>query len=361
VTTVRAAVLRGARRLNIERIPLSALPAGGAWLDVEACGICGSDVHAVESGPRSGPAVLGHEIVGRVAEIDASSPYFADIAVGDRVVLEEALPCRACSYCRSGAHRLCPRSGRYGSTPVENAPSLWGGLADRVFMSPLATAHRVPAGLASELATLFVPISNGISWLTSAHLRPGEVVLVCGVGQHGLGTIAAARRAGAGLVIASGVRGDDDRLAVAAQLGADVLVRSDRESLADVISEHTAGRGADVIVDVTPDADQVVSTAIKVAAPRGRIVLAGLKRGALTAIDCDRIARLELALLGVAARDSWAIDEALRLLEQDGQLFAPMVSGTFGLEAVADAIAAVRSGDGAAAMVHPVVVPSLDR
>src|ERR1035441_10253989 len=107
-----AAVLSAPRAIEVVPVPVGPRPAAGAWLEVEACGVCGSDWSWYAERPISAPFVPGHEIVGRITH---TWGYHGNAAfeVGGRVAIEEALPCWSCAVCRSGRHRLCPRSTRY--------------------------------------------------------------------------------------------------------------------------------------------------------------------------------------------------------------------------------------------------------
>lgn len=342
--TSRAAVLAGRRQIAVRPVEVRELPPSGGWLRVECCGVCGSDWNAYDREPASAPFVPGHEIVGTVIELWGEPR--TDVRVGDRVVLEEALACHRCAICLSGRHRLCPVSGRYGGTSLSVAPGLWGGFAERVYLAPNARVHPVPPRLDSAAATLFVPLSNGLSWLDSAaSLAPGEAVLVLGVGQHGLACVAAARRLGAGPVIAAGRSGDTARLAAAQALGADVVVDVDAGELAAVVGEVTGGRGIDVVVDVTPGPAATLGAAVGLAAIGGRVVVAGLKRGAVSALDTDVLLRREVSVLGVAARESRAIDAALAWLAQDPSLAHHFGGRTFALDEIDAALRAL-GGEG---------------
>jgi alcohol dehydrogenase len=357
MSAVRAAVLSASRQLDIVSLPDDARTPSGGWITVEACGVCGSDWSWYADRQISAPFVLGHEIVGIVAELWGTMP--PGLAVGDRVALEEALPCRNCAACRSGRHRLCPSSTRYGGTSVGTAPGLWGGFAERVYLAPTANVHRVPASLDSHLAPLFVPVSNGLSWLSSAGaLRPGESVAVLGVGQHGLACVAAARRSGAGVIIAAGRTGDAGRLIAAKALGADVTLDVDTEDLPTALRGSTEGQGVDVIVDTTPGATDVLDQAVASAAIGGRIVVAGLKSGASSAVTTDLLVRRELTVRGVAARESWAIDSALGWLADDPAAFAGFGSRVVGLAHAEQALLALGGELPGERPVHAVVIPN---
>jgi threonine dehydrogenase-like Zn-dependent dehydrogenase len=357
-SSAQAAVLSATRSIDIRRIDVEKRPAAGGWLAVEACGMCGSDWNWFANRAIPSPFIPGHEIVGTVVESWGEAADRPVIRVGARIVLEEAIPCGGCAVCRSGRHRICPRGGRYGKTPLREAPSLWGGYAETVFLSPFATAHPVPPGLDSELATLFVPLSNGLSWLRSAgELRPGESVLVVGPGQHGLACVAAAKRLGAGAVIVAGQTGDGSRLAIARSLGADVTVDVDRRPLAEAVWEVVDATGVDVIVDATPTALTTTGEAVAMAAIGGRVIVAGVKNGALSPIDTDRLHQREITIKGVAARESWAIDSALAWLAAEPSTFEPFGSLRVGLDGVTDALLALGGEAGPDRPLHAVVAP----
>jgi threonine dehydrogenase-like Zn-dependent dehydrogenase len=356
----QAAVLSAPRTIEVRQVTAGALPAAGAWLEVEACGVCGSDWSWYAERAIPAPFVPGHEMVGRIAAAwgDHGNAAFQ---VGARVAIEEALPCWSCAVCRSGRHRLCPCSARYGGTALTVAPALWGGFAQYAYLAPRTSAHAVAESLEAGLATLFIPVSNGLSWVRAAgRLVPGESVVVIGAGQHGLACVAAARRGGAGTVVAVGRSGDQARLDAAVKLGAGIVVDADREDWGDTVLKATGQLGADLLVDTAPGATDVLARAARCVAIGGRVVVAGLKGGASSAVPTDVLVRREIEIRGVAARESWAIDAALAWLAQDPALFGAFSSVTVGLAEVEQALLALGGEGGGPRPVHAVVQPGLD-
>jgi alcohol dehydrogenase len=357
VTESLAAVLSASRTIEVRPVAAGPLPAAGAWLEVEACGICGSDWSWYAERPVSAPFVPGHEIVGRIVAAwgDHGNAAFRP---GARVAVEEALPCWSCAECRGGRHRMCVRSARYGGTALDVAPALWGGFSRYTYLAPHTSAHAVPESLDAGLATLFIPVSNGLSWLRGAgRLQPGESVVVLGVGQHGLASVAAARRCGAATVTAVGRSGDRARLEAATRLGADLVLDADSGDWAAAVLDATGRRGADLLVDTTPGATGILAAAATCAAIGGRMIVAGLKHGASSPLPTDVLVRRELTVRGVAARESWAIDAALGWMAQDPALFSAFSSVTVGLAQVEEALLTLGGEASGLRPVHAVVEP----
>ena len=351
----RVSVLMSPRCLELNEVPVPTPAPDEMLLRIDACGVCGSDV-ALYLGETATPlpVVPGHEIVGTIVAMGETAQTQRGLSIGDRLALEEAIPCHACPQCLEGRHRICGRARRYGSTLFEDGGQLLGGLADFALVPGAAIAHRVPVTVDPVVATLFIPLSNGLSWVNDAGaVRPGQAVLVQGPGQHGLACAYAARRAGAARVIVSGTDRDSLRLETALRLGADLVVNVGTDDLVEVVLRATDGRGADVVVDATPNAVDPVTDSVRCAAIGGRVVLAGLKRGRLASVDVDAIVRRELRLIGVAARQSWAIPAALTLLATDQDLVDSLRGPVFPLACASEAIKSLMSQR----PVHSTVVP----
>jgi threonine dehydrogenase-like Zn-dependent dehydrogenase len=318
VVTV-AAVLTAARRLELRELPLPEVGADDGLLEVEAVGICGSDWAQFEGKLGAAgavfPTIPGHEIVGRVARAGAEACRHWGVREGDRVVVEEVLRCGRCHGCAGGSGS-CANVRVYGLTiPTTTPPGLWGGYAQHMYLHPNTAMHRVPEGVSPALATLFVPLANGIRWAQHvARPRLGDTVVVQGPGQQGLGCVVALREAGAGCIVVTGTAADGDRLAIARALGADATIDVDREDPLERLRALTGGRLADLVIDASAGATAPVALAIDMARPRGTVILAGLKDGREVAVVSDRIVLKQLVLRGVGGHDSASVSAALRLI-----------------------------------------------
>lgn len=324
---------------------------GEGVLEVEACGVCGSDwsVYGGKTGRRLFPLILGHEVVGRLGSLGAGAAVEWGVSSGDRVVVQEFVPCFRCSVCRRGSYALCtntdfvrnPSALRYGFTPSSVAPGLWGGYSEAMHLDARSLVHRIDESVPAAEATLFVPISNGVRWVTKdGAVGLGQRVLVLGPGQHGLGCVVAARHAGAGSVVAVGTAQDEARLEVARALGADFGVVADSDAFVQSIRLATGIDEFDLVLDVTGD-PSAVGFAFELAAPGGRVVLAGLKEQSATGPPTDTIVRKELTVIGVRGRDPESVSVALDLIGSREYPFDLMCTHEYDLNGVDEALRVV--------------------
>jgi threonine dehydrogenase-like Zn-dependent dehydrogenase len=347
---VRAAVATAPCATEQRELPLPALGPDDGLLRVEAAGICGTDWELYRRQSRGrglGPLILGHEIVGTVAALGERAAERWGIAVGERVAVEEFLPCGVCRLCRDGDYRLCDatdtRGGtpylRYGATPLAVHPGLYGGFSQYLYLHPRALLH--PLGeLPPELAVLFIPVANGIRWVLDAGgLQLGQAVVVQGPGQHGLGCVVAARQGGAGKVIVVGTRSDRARLGVARRLGADHTLVAGGTDVVATVMELTGGAGADLVVDLAPGDVATVEGAVAMAAKRGTVVLAASKHARpVSGFQHDTVVRKELRVLGVRGHDHRSIEQAIGLIRSGRQPLELLATHRFGLAEVDHAL-----------------------
>ena len=148
---------------------------------VEACGVCGSDVHTAWVA-RKLPAVLGHEIVARVTAVGEG---VTSVGAGERVVVHHHAPCGECRCCRRGHETLCEH---FRATALDP-----GGFAEQLRVPAELVGELLPIGeLDAERAVFVEPLACVLRGLDRAGLEPGDSLLVVGAGTSGLLAIAAA-------------------------------------------------------------------------------------------------------------------------------------------------------------------------
>ena len=339
----RAAVQVGPRKYEVQDFEIPPAGTDDAVIRVEACGLCGSDVDQYDGkldamGLRF-PVIPGHEPVGIVEQIGSEAARRWGVTEGDRVAVEPTLGCGRCRACMTGNYRRC-RVGRpgvrlaaCGFIPTSIKPSLWGGLAEYMYLDPNAAVHKVSRAVPAEIAALFQPVAAGISW---AHREPdthvGDTVVIFGAGQRGLTSVIAAREAGAEAVFVIARRQSTHRLALAREFGADETIFADQD-VVRCVRELTHGEGADVVVDVTAETMAPIPAAIDVAKAGGAIILAGVKGPGvhLQGVEHDRIFAKELTIKGVKNADYHSFEVAIKLLESGKYPFEKMHTHSFGL------------------------------
>ncbi|MGH3391810.1 MAG: zinc-dependent alcohol dehydrogenase [Actinomadura sp.] len=344
--TVRAAVQTGPRKIEIREFPRPKIGSDDGLLRVEANGICGSDVESYKGHLRMGggkPTIPGHEPLGIIEEIGEQAAARWGVQAGDRVALEVIVPCRFCRHCLTGRYQACPnRTNGHGVSPIDVAPALWGGFAEYLYLSPGTIVHKIDASLPAEIAAMYNPLGAGVRW--ARHLGGvefGDTVLVLGAGQRGLACVIAARAAGAGTIIVTGLEADQHKLALAREFGADHTVIVDGEAAENTVErvrEITDGAMADVVLELTPMAGEPITDALLSARHGGRVVLAGLKGGREIPVRTDLVINRALTLVGAFGVDARGYDEAIALIESGRFPLEKLHTHTFGLDDTALAI-----------------------
>jgi threonine dehydrogenase-like Zn-dependent dehydrogenase len=331
------------RKLEARELPMPEVTDDSAILEVEACGICGSDYEQYEGKlPAPIPAVPGHEPLGRIAAIGDRAARRWGVDVGDRVAVETLIACHQCATCRSGHYQRCGQLRLYSFVPVQRPPGLWGAYAQYMYVDPDSIVHEVDPTIPPEIAVMFNPLGAGYRWgVEIPGLRLGDTVLVMGPGQRGLASVIACKEAGASKVIVTGLAADSRKLSLARRFGADHTIDVENEDVVQRVLELTDGAGVGVAIDVTPYATKPVLDAIEATARGGTIVLAGMKGGVgLPGFVSDRVVASELTIKGAVGVTSSAYRAAIRTIESRTVPLHEMHTHDFALE---DADLAIRT------------------
>jgi L-iditol 2-dehydrogenase len=269
--TVLAATLVEPGRYELREYPLPEPAPGCVLVKMLMSGICGTDKHTFQGyttqyGDRrlEFPIIQGHENVGIVEAIGGHGNYadFEGIPLcpGDRVVVGANVACGECYYCRHDfPYYCCEKMTDYGNNlSAKNAPHLFGGWSQYMYIVPGSFLVKVPDDLPSEIAVLteIFAVSVGLdrakqmSVFPSESFRFDDTVVVLGVGPLGMCFLMKARMLGAGTIVAVDL--SDYRLNFAKRLGADHAINAAATSKSErlqMIKDLTHGRGADVVIE----------------------------------------------------------------------------------------------------------------
>lgn len=339
------------RRYEVRETPLPEIGPDDGLLEVEACGVCGTDVEVYE-GVLAGryPIVPGHEPFGRVVRIGRNARARWRVDEGDRVAVHSTLTCGRCRTCRAGL-RGCTApefadTTIYGFRSPDVAPTLWGGFATHLYLAPEAIVVPMSAEVSVAAGSLFNVMSNGVDWvLDVGGVRAGMSVAILGPGPRGIASVIAARAAGAGEVLVTGLAADKERLAIAAEMGADHALDVTGVPVVEAVLGAMAS-SPDVVVDCTPMSLSSVTDAVMMAARKGTVVLAGMKGpDGMAPIPVDLVSGKQLTIKGAVSRSLASMEYAISLVESGRWPLERFATHAYGLEGAADGLEALIGDD----------------
>ncbi|MCL2768916.1 MAG: alcohol dehydrogenase catalytic domain-containing protein [Solirubrobacterales bacterium] len=268
---MRAVTFQAPGEVRVEEVPEPALAEPtDAIVQVQASGICGSDLHIYHGRVPIAPGfTIGHEYVGRVVEVGAAVER---VAPGARVLGCFQTACGTCFWCLRCEYHRCARGRTFGHGAAMG--DLQGAQAE-LLLVPHAdlTLRAAPEGLSDEVALFAGDVmGTGCHAIASAGTRAGDSVVILGLGPVGLCAVQAARVAGATPLLA--VDTVEARLQMARTLGAEPL-HLEHDDVKRAVRAATAGRGADLVVDAVGD-PRALELAISLARPAGNVTAVGV-------------------------------------------------------------------------------------
>ena len=253
VDAMQAVVCHGPEDYRLEELPIPQPGPGEALVEVEACGICASDLKCFHGaakfwGDASRPAwaetgvVPGHEFVGRIAEVDDDTAQRRGVSPGDRVLSEQIVPCWKCRYCLRGQYWMCAPHSLYGFKRAHP-----GGMARFMTYPVESLVHRISNDLPAAHAAFAEPLSCALHGVERATIAFEDVVVVAGCGPIGLGMVAGAKAKNPAHVVA--LDAIDHKLELARACGADTVINVAEQDAVRAVLDLTGGYGADVYIE----------------------------------------------------------------------------------------------------------------
>jgi len=290
---------------------------------VEACGICGSDVHGYDgsSGRRIPPIVMGHEAAGTVAAVGAGVHEYA---AGDRVTFDSTVYCGGCEYCSRGEVNLCDNRQVIGVSCGDYRRH--GAFAEYVVV-PQRILYRLPYNFDFAEAAMLEAVSVALHAVRVSQAASGETALVIGAGMIGLLTLQAARAAGWSPVFITDV--DATRLDLARQIGADEALHCSGAELVAEVSKLTGGRGVDLAFEAV-GRNETVAAAIDCTRKGGTVTLIGNIAPEVT-LPLQKVVTRQLRLQGSCA-SAGEYPQAIDLIASGKIQVKPLITAVAALE-----------------------------
>ncbi len=264
---MEVALVTGRHRIELQEFPEPVAAPGKAVVQIAYCGICGTDVHAYQSGAPYNPAICGHEWCGTVSAAGAG----VEVREGDRVAIGIAGACGRCPSCRRGDAGHCDVAfaGLVGRGPLAAGH---GGFAPAIAIDA-ARLYEVHRRIDDVQAALLEPATIALHAVRRTGIRLGDAVVVIGGGPIGLLVLQCARAAGAGSILL--LEPQPGRRALGDALGASLSIDPTAEDAVQRVTDHTGGAGADVVFECA-GVPATIDLAVQLACRGGTVSLVGV-------------------------------------------------------------------------------------
>lgn len=327
---MRSVHYRGNRELVVAQTDARQPGPGEVRIDVAYTGICGTDLTVFNGKMDSRvtmPAVLGHEMSGRVAELGEGVTGWEP---GDPVTVVPLDWCGHCPACAAGHHHVCHQLDFLGIDADGSMQNSW--------IVPASTLVALPPDLDLRHGAMVEPLAVAVHDVDRAHVSAGDRVLVVGGGPVGLLIAMVSQVRGADVRISEP---DLSRRSVALELGFET-VDPLQQDLGEFVAGWTKQTGADIVFEVSgtsPGLNAAVA-ALKV---RGRLALVGVHTTPVE-VDLFRVFWRELELVGARLYQRADFDAAVELVTSGQISLAPLLSKVVGMDEALDAFRSLASG-----------------
>jgi L-iditol 2-dehydrogenase len=346
---MQSAFLVSANQYEVRESPDPVVPSDGLVLQVEACGVCGSDLRRWKEGPPQDVegVVAGHEVAGTVIEVGKNLTGYS---VGDHLAIAPDIHCGKCYYCRRGMYNLCDDLHFVGITPEYP-----GGFAEKMVLTheilTHGIVHRIPEGLSRLHASLSEPASSVLACHHKAETSLNDTVVVMGAGPIGCLHVAVAKARGARVVVSEP---NATRREMAARFEPLALVDPFNEDLDARVRTLTDGLGSDVVICANPVA-ATQTQAVEIVRKAGRVVLFGglPKAKPMTTLDANRVHYGEIEVVGAFSYHPTFHELALEVLERGLIPADLLITHTFPLTHISEAFQTAASGEGLKVVITP--------
>lgn len=304
--------------VEIREVPIPEIGSNEVLLKVKSAGICGSDIemwHNKLTFPVNIPVVMGHEFCGVIEKVGKD---VEDFEVGEKVVSEtSAYICGKCRFCRSGNYHLCPERLGFGC-------GVDGAFTDYVRVRQ-EILHLIPENISFEEASVTEPLCVAYNAIAvRSKLSSGDTVVIIGPGAIGLNCLQVAKVCGAGELIIIGAKGDNNRLEVAKELGADICIDIESQDPVSIVMNETNEIGADLVIDAAGNSTTLYQS-LRLVRRSGQITKIGWGPKPVN-FSLDSLIAKSVSLQGSFSHNWQTWEQVLKLMKKGKLKTKPLIS-----------------------------------
>jgi L-iditol 2-dehydrogenase len=313
-----ACLINGQGQAEIKDVPVPRLRPGEVLVKLAAAGICGTDIEKIHGAYGPG-GILGHEVSGTIASI---GDEVTDLRESDRVIVHHHVPCYDCHYCQQGDHTMCDLFRKTNFDPC--------GLAE-YFRIPETNVARggvvhLPSEVSFEEGSMIEPTACCVRALNKAEVKPGDKVLVVGLGPTGLTQIQLLKKMGASTIIAVDIL--PHRLEMARKLGASEAIDPSSRNVPEYVTQLTRV-GVDLAI-VSTGNPKAIPQALASVRKGGKVLLFGAPaQGSTIDLDVSSLFSRQISIATSYSCTESDIHSALSLLKRGDIDLRSMVTDRF--------------------------------
>ena len=331
---------KGEYDIELREVPEPIPQKDEVKIEVKATGICGTDLHGYSA--LKPPIVLGHETAGVVVEIGKE---VQGIKIGDRVITETtAYICGKCRYCQVKEYNLCSHRKGLGSAV--------NGAFAKYFVIRGESIHRIPSHIDFISATLFEPLSCAVHVvIEQANLQKEETALILGPGPFGL-LIAQVAKALETKVMIGGIKGDENRLSLARELGIDLIFNFEKKDFKEYLSNLNLENSIDVVFECS-GTTSAAQYGLEIVRKGGRYIQAGIILEPITLNFNELLFNRELTFIGSRTQRPSSWGKAIQLVNEGKVNLSKLVSEVLPLNAWREGFRKAHSKDSVKVILLP--------
>ncbi len=344
---MKGAFFVGSRKFELREIEDPKPGPADIVVDIEACGVCGSDIRRWKEGPEGGPVISGHEAAGIVSQVGED---LKDYSLGDRIAIAPDIHCGKCYYCQQSLFNLCDQLHFLGITQ-----GYQGGFAEKILLSEevlkYGVVHKIPDGLSFEHAALSEPCSSVLACHNHIGTGVHDVVVIIGAGPIGCLHTAVAHSHGAKVILSEP---SEIRRQLAKAFEPELTIDPFLQDLGEAVLSYTDGLGADVVICANP-VPATQTQAVEIVCKRGKVVLFGglPKKDHMVLLDGNKIHYGEVQVIGSFSYHPIFHQYALDALQRGIIPADDIISCIYPLEEVDQAFEAAASEKALKVLVKP--------